>query len=649
MLAAQACFLGGSPGDNPLQDARAPSRDTGLSFELDAFPASDASVGPTSFKLLTPTFGSTVVATTPPPPISGGTLLVTHDGALAVAADPDRDLVYGVNLTTRTVAYTVALQNGDEPGRVAEDGAGRAHVALRASGALLTIDEKTGAVLARRGVCPAPRGVAWDSATDLVWVACATGELVGLPASGGPVASVYVVERDLRDVVVLGNTLAVSKLRSAEILRIDAGAITRRDALPSPDAEFTPHAAWRTVAGPKQTVVTVHQAASTKSIVTAIPNAYGGGGGKGCGGEGPPPLPPPSKMPPPQTTTTNNGIGVCGENDGGVAVDACLESSIVMSVLSVMSSDGVPIATRQFPGAVPVDVAVSPDGSTFAAVAPGNAFVQKGLGTVFSFSSCGDMLVQPRRVGVGESIQPTAVAFDASGHIIVQTREPAGLWIFADDASPPISIPLSTISRRDTGHDIFNTQAGAMIACASCHPEGGDDGHVWLLDANRRRTPSLRGTIAGTAPYHWPGDQKTLQNLVNDVYTLRMSGVPLSSDQMNVLTGWVQTIPAPPAPMWVDWSAAQRGQALFTSSSVGCATCHSGDKLTNNQTVDVDTGGAFQVPPLIGVGWRTPLLHDGCATTIADRFGKCSTAAHGSIGALSSEDIANLGAYLESL
>jgi hypothetical protein len=52
-----------------------------------------------------------------------------------------------------------------------------------------------------------------------------------------------------------------------------------------------------------------------------------------------------------------------------------------------------------------------------------------------------------------------------------------------------------------------------------------------------------------------------------------------------------------------------------------CNTCHSGPKLTNNLTLDLGTGGSFQVPPLVGVGWRTPLLYDGCAATIADRFG----------------------------
>jgi hypothetical protein len=65
--------------------------------------------------------------------------------------------------------------------------------------------------------------------------------------------------------------------------------------------------------------------------------------------------------------------------------------------------------------------------------------------------------------------------------------------------------------------------------------------------------------------------------------------------------------------------------------------------------MDVGTGGAFQVPPLVGVGWRTPLLHDGCAQTIADRFGRCATPGHGQIAELSSQDLSDLEMYLESL
>src|SRR4051812_46886314 len=73
-------------------------------------------------------------------PISGGTLIVLHDGLTAVAADPEHDRVVVVDLAATSVSSTIALGAGDEPGRLVEDGAGRVHVALRGGGALLTID-----------------------------------------------------------------------------------------------------------------------------------------------------------------------------------------------------------------------------------------------------------------------------------------------------------------------------------------------------------------------------------------------------------------------------------------------------------------------------------------------------------------------------
>jgi cytochrome c553 len=244
--------------------------------------------------------------------------------------------------------------------------------------------------------------------------------------------------------------------------------------------------------------------------------------------------------------------------------------------------------------------------------------------------------------------QAVAVTFAPSGELLVQSREPATLRILDTTQSTWRTVPLSQVSRADLGHEIFHSTAGALVACASCHPEGGEDSHTWILDGEARRTPSLRGTIAGTAPYHWPGDQADIPSLLTDVYTGRMEGAPLTTAQSQTLEAWVNAIPAPPAPSWVDAASAARGQALFAST--GCTTCHSGTKFTNNQTVDVGTGGFFQVPPLVGVGWRTPLLHDGCAATIADRFGACATPQHsGSAAALTADQVADLTTYLETL
>jgi DNA-binding beta-propeller fold protein YncE len=554
-----------------------------------------------------PTFNPLVTASTPPPPISGGTLLVTADGKTAVAADSDRDVVHLVDLASQKVTFNVGLQPGDEPGRVVEDGAGHIHVALRGGGAVVTIDPTQGVILGRRSVCPAPRGLAWDAASDTIFVACATGELVSLPAGGGAPTRTVVVERDLRDVIDQGGVLSVTKFRSAEVLRLapDGSIANRFPLLADPqNASAVPHVAWRAIAAAGGGILVVHQVASTQSVDVQTPHGYGGGGG---------------------------GPG------------------IVDSLVTEIASDGTPVGeTLDLSSVVlPVDVARSPSGKV-AVASPGTAFFSQ-LGTV-ALSTWPDALIQVTQ-GAPRG-QAVAVAFADDDHLVVQSREPAELWIMnvADpSAVQSKTVTLSSVSRDDSGHDIFHVQAGAAVACASCHPEGGDDGHVWTLSGDTRRTPSLRGTIAGTEPYHWLGNQPDITTLVNEVYTRRMNGMALDGSQIGALRHWVEAIPAPPAPSWVDMSSAQSGHAIFTRADVGCSGCHSGPKLTNNATVSVGTGGTFQVPPLVGVGWRTPLLHDGCAATIADRFGACATTSHGDISKLTPQDLADLGAYLETL
>ncbi|HEY2366639.1 MAG TPA: hypothetical protein VGH87_09645, partial [Polyangiaceae bacterium] len=502
-------------------------------------------------------------ATTAPPAISGGTLLVTRDAHFAVASDPERDAIYVVDLGALAVVATIPLVAGDEPGRLVEDGSGLIHVALRRGGALVTFDPRSGAVIARRSVCPAPRGVAWDEAASLVWVACATGELVGMDAHVGPPTRSFVVERDLRDVIATPAGLSVTTFRSANVLRLDAKAtILRRDTLPDVESHAA-HVAWRAAQSPNGAVVIAHQVEST-AFLSSVANGYGGCG-KGA-------------------TSDANFVGKpCDEQPGAV-----------VSALTVVAADGSIVANRIFPATLPVDVAVSRDGTRYAVAAAGDAFVP-GLDGVMWFDAKGNV-TQSASLMMGQlqklqapMRQPVAIAFGAGHDVVVQTREPAELWFFDDAGHQKAVVKLASSSTRDSGHEIFHTQAGSMIACASCHPEGGDDGHTWILDGEKRRTPSLRGTIAGTAPYHWHGDEDTLDALVADVYTTRMSGQHLAPDQASALEQYASSRPRPPPPSWVDAASADRGRALFENSQVGCATCHAGTSLTNNASATVGT------------------------------------------------------------
>ena len=131
-----------------------------------------------------------------------------------------------------------------------------------------------------------------------------------------------------------------------------------------------------------------------------------------------------------------------------------------------------------------------------------------------------------------------------------------------------------------------------------------------------------------------------------------MAGPTLNTDQKTALEKWVDTIPLLPAAAGLDPAAVARGSMLFNDPKVGCATCHAGTLLTNNMTVDVGTGQALQVPSLRGVSWRAPFMHNGCAATLADRFGDASCSGgdkHGLTSTLTPAQISDLTTYLESL
>jgi hypothetical protein len=568
-------------------------------------------------------------------------MLVSRDGATAVVADSDRDLVSFVDLSARTVRARAQLSPHDEPGRIAEDGAGLVHVALRGSGELATFSLASGQLVGRRSVCAQPRGVAYDSPKDQVVVACATGELVMLPAASGPATSTLTIEPDLRDVLVVNGTgFFVSKFRTAEVLMVTrAGDIVARTGLSPDTAGSTTALAWRMRLWPSQGIMVVYQVDSTSFVSTMTPGGYGStrGSPSPTSGGGPTPLVPSS---PP----------------GGPGLGGIVHTTVQILSTADLSPVGSPHTLG--PSAVlPVDIAVAPQTATTppiqVLVAAGNwksaltpPYVYPALSPGLSDDRIG--LLRPTIDG-----QLTAAEVADDGTILLQSREPARLYVVQPGStdSPDVllaTINLSDVSREDTGHTIFHTDSGTGVACASCHGEGADDAQTWNFDGIKpRRTPSLLGTVKGTAPYHWDADFRDLPALMHEVYTKRMGGRALAQDQQAALRGWLELLPGPKRPA-VDPAARARGEALFDGKA-GCTACHSGPSYTNNATLDVGTGGAFQVPPLVGVGARSPFLHAGCAKTLMDRFTSCATPAHGQTSSLASNEVADLVTFLNSL
>ena len=584
-------------------------------------------------------------ASDPPPPwgvpISGGTMLVTHDGSSAVIADPDRDRLLIVDLSNGN-ANEIALTAGDEPGRLVEDAAGRVHVALRRGGAVVTV--ANGAIIARRPACGEPRGLAYDATADAIHVACTGGELVTFPAAGGDATRVLHLDRDLRDVIVQGSSLLVTRFRTAELLTIDAtGAITSRVVPPtvqrdqdgeacgdcgmgsgsSSQVPAVPAVAWRAVPLPDGRTLVQHQRQLQTTLHTT-PGGYTGG---------------------------------CGQ---GPVEDA-------YTIIGPAGTAPIAVAPFAF-GALPVDIAVDPAGTQIAVATAGTK--QVTLASISALSTADDDHCGDNNSDMGTMMDdqlgaPTSVAFDPSGNLWVYYPE---LPALVEHGATTRTITLPGPFGYDSGRNFFHTAAStsttnllgpgtqipingfgaADLACASCHPEARDDGLVWQFDnEGPRRTQMVAGHILARAPYHWAGDEKDLPTLMDDVFTNRMSGGAVSRSQHLSLGPWLDRVPAPVAPPPADPDAAARGAALFTSS--GCQVCHAGSLFTSLAIVDVGTGGTFKVPSLLGVGNRAPYLHDGCAATLTDRFGPCGGTAHGNTSALTAQQISDLVAYLETL
>jgi len=229
----------------------------------------------------------------------------------------------------------------------------------------------------------------------------------------------------------------------------------------------------------------------------------------------------------------------------------------------------------------------------------------------------------------------TAVAVMPDGTLVAQYRDPARIVVGGD------SIDLDGGSVEDFGHALFHEAAGTGVTCASCHPEGAEDGHVWLFDVGARRTQTLNGGILDTAPFHWRGDVPDTTSVMDGTFVGRMSGAMPRPDEVESFAQWMDHLPATPG-VETSEDMVTRGREVFEEA--GCDSCHAGELRTNNETLDVGTGGRFQVPALYEVIYHAPYFHDGSAPGLDD-----VVSAHEGGAALDDVQRGALVSYLRSL
>lgn len=539
--------------------------------------------------------GEDIGAPSPPPPISGGTLEATADGRLLVISDPETERVHVVDV----IEGSERDFRADAPGRVALSPT-HAYVVQHGGGLLqvsLAVDPD-GHDLRVLRTCEGPRGVAHHDGR--VVVTCLGGELVEVDLDGRGPTVLATLGPDLRDVVRHAGAWWVSRFRPAELYRVDErGEVTQIDyplpALERGDADEPAPAArvgWRLRPLPGGRLGFLYQLHSTAVLAT---------------------------------------------HESGYMVDRAGCAGPVVSALTIFDAGGAVEQGVALGGAV-LTVDFAAVGAVMAlavagAQSGGHHRLFQDIDWVERWGSCAQAeplapaLDDP--LGGRRASQITAVAA-------------AGETLYVQDRANGVVMPLAERGRRapqpliefaappavDPGHDVFHRDAGRGIACASCHPLGADDGHVWrVAGEGERRTLSLRGGLVDTLPLHWQGEFADLAALLSDVFTLRMGGGEIDPLTVDALSAWIESLSVPTYTVEVDSALRAAGAQLFEGT---CAGCHAGVDYSDNALHLVEAG-EFATPPLRELWLRGSLFHTGCEGALdgAEAFFVCAEAAHG--------------------
>lgn len=234
------------------------------------------------------------------------------------------------------------------------------------------------------------------------------------------------------------------------------------------------------------------------------------------------------------------------------------------------------------------------------------------------------------------------------------------------------------------------------LGCAGCHPDGRDDGHVWLesplgalhggrvssrvasrrdsvlrpaIDGHPRQTPMLAGRVDAEGPYGWRGEDETLPDRIRHGFAIHRwrgthSGAAapmhprLHGEQAEAIAAFLRTMPSPARERRRLTEEERRGQRLFISDDTGCANCHAAeDGFSNRRRYALpfsrtDRGREespnFRVPSLMFVGRTAPYLHDGRYDDLAsliDHIGDDM----GSTSSLDASQRSALVAYLNTI
>ena len=260
-----------------------------------------------------------------------------------------------------------------------------------------------------------------------------------------------------------------------------------------------------------------------------------------------------------------------------------------------------------------------------------------------------------KRLAVANRWEPTVSVIDTESLEVVETRV--------------VGEGVDTASAR--GERLFHDgrlSLGGQFSCASCHPNGDQDGLNWDLpgdgDPSFLNTKSL-AWLDGTAPYGWRGNSGELEARIKGTLT-HLFGYAVTEAEASDLAAYLHAISDRPTkspsvttatpdsglhPGVLIQTDLATGRRLFEKA--GCAKCHSGDKLTDGERHALEVNGdagEFDTPSLLGLEGTAPYWHDGRAKEIDEVFDTVDPKGpHGVVKGWSEEDRESLRFYLETL
>lgn len=658
------------------------------------------------------------IACEPPPrtiepgksPVSGQ-LAVTRDNESILVADEDRGQLLVLDRATKAIKARVAT--GDAPGHVIELSDGQAAVTNRFSNSVVLVDVKRGEVTQTIDVGVEPYGLTELSDGRLAVVLSGEAAVALVDTAQGLVTKkTQLSDPDPRAIAELGGNLYVSHMATGAFskLPVDGDVATRIDVATRND--FGPrvipeHLRSMTIDDENGSILVAHSQANSDTVRAPIDDPGVPEGGE-CSGYGGCPATLGAVVPgitdfdtdtdavvvpQPGANQANNGgfddCFDCGVPGGGFGFSFSPNPPSILNPFEERFSIG---NNRRLELANPAALALFDGGrgqiivnlssknalllkrnlngtasDVIASVKLGNgaqsiAISQDGT-TAYVWNQF-DMTISEIELPQVDDGIDTSSKFvpDAQGNPVASSE----LSIVPELAARVVALDLvdaldveASIGRK-MFHDATDSRisANATVSCASCHPDGRNDGRTWLFVFGPRNTPQLGGDILDTAPFHWPGDVTTVADLNRMTVLPFMGGSGLDAGSFEYVAKFIGTIRA--APSVVDHRGMTeqelRGEAIFNREDTACATCHAGAHFTDNRAYDVKTQAAandiaaFQTPVLHGLNRSGPYLHDGSQKTLEDLVNNIvATDKMGRGSQLTSEEKADLVAYLKTL